>query len=28
MWKKILASCLLVVAFTAPVMASEEPLKL
>ena len=28
MWKKILASCLLVISFTAPVMASEEPLKI
>ena len=28
MWNKILASCLLVVAFTAPVIANEDPLKL
>nr|WP_045422113.1 DUF3299 domain-containing protein [Vibrio jasicida] len=28
MWKKILASCLLMISFTAPVMASDEPLKL
>ncbi|AEX20794.1 DUF3299 domain-containing protein [Vibrio natriegens] len=28
MWKKILASCLLVISFTAPVMASDEPLKI
>lgn len=28
MWKKILASCLLLISFTAPVLASDEPLKL
>ncbi|MDG2609321.1 DUF3299 domain-containing protein, partial [Vibrio parahaemolyticus] len=28
MWKKILASCLLLISFTAPVMASDEPLTL
>jgi len=28
MWKKILASCLLVISFTAPVMASDEALTL
>ncbi len=28
MWKKLLASCLLVLSFTAPVLANEEPLKL
>ena len=28
MWKKILASCLLLIYFTAPVMASDEPLTL
>ncbi|MDW3202430.1 DUF3299 domain-containing protein, partial [Vibrio sp. 1865] len=26
MWKKVLASCLLAIAFTTPVMASDEPL--
>ncbi|MBE3760064.1 DUF3299 domain-containing protein [Vibrio parahaemolyticus] len=28
MWKKVLASCLLAIAFTTPVMASDEPLTL
>ncbi|MGU3843364.1 DUF3299 domain-containing protein, partial [Vibrio diabolicus] len=28
MWRKILASCLLIVSFIAPVLASEEPLTL
>ncbi|CAE6881950.1 hypothetical protein ACOMICROBIO_FLGHMIGD_00292 [Vibrio sp. B1FLJ16] len=28
MWKKILAGCLLMISFTVPVMASEEPLAL
>ncbi len=28
MWKKILAGCLLVMSFTAPVLASEKPLAL
>ncbi len=28
MWKKVLASCLLAIAFTTPIMASDEPLTL